>query len=75
MSTTFMTHRNAQSYNAGRFVRDTRTSITPRKKAERKIERFVFAMVIGLSGLACWTAASTLPGIVVAGAPTTQVSA
>ena len=73
--TTFMTHRNAQSYNAGRFVKDARSRMSPRRQAERKMERAVFAMVIGLSGLACWTAADTLPSVVVAGAPTVQVTA
>ena len=73
--TTFMTHRNAQSYNAGRFVREARTKMTPRRKAERKVERIVFAMVVALSGMACWTAADTLPSVVVADAATTQVIA
>ena len=73
--TTFMTHRNAQSYNAGRFVREARTKMTPRRKAERKVERIVFAMVVALSGMACWTAADTLPSVVVADAATPQVIA
>ena len=73
--TTFMSHRNAQSYNAGRFVKDARGKLTPRRQAERKMERAVFAMVVGLSGMACWTAVDTLPGVVVAGAPTHVVSA
>lgn len=72
--TTFMTHRNAQSYNAGRFVKEARTKMTPRRKAERKVERLVFAMVVTLSGMACWTAADTLPTVVMAGTPTVQVA-
>ena len=73
--TTFMTHRNAQSYNAGRFVKEARTKMTPRRQAERKVERVVFAMVVALSGMACWTAADTLPGVMVADVASVQVSA
>ena len=73
--TTFMTHRNAQSYSAGRFVRDARAKMTPRRKAERKVERIVFAMVVALSGMACWTAADTLPAVVLADAAPAQVVA
>lgn len=73
--TTFMTHRNAQSYNAGRFVRDARGKMSPKRQAERKMERLVFAMVIGLSGMACWTAADTLPAVMFAGDVAQQVSA
>ena len=64
--TTFITHNNAQSYDAGRFVKGARTKLTPRRKAERKVERIVFAMVVALSGMACWTAADTLPAVVTA---------
>ena len=73
--TTFMTHRNAQSYDAGRFVRDARTKLTPRRRAERKVERLVFAMVVALSGMACWTAADTLPAVVMAGEVAVQATA
>ena len=73
--TTFMTHRNAQSYTAGRFVKDARRQLTPRRKAERKMERIVFAMVVGLSGMACWTAADTLPSVMVAGGAPIEVIA
>ena len=68
--TTMMSHRNHQSYDAGRFVRDARRRMSPRREAERKVERLVFAMVACLSGLAFWTAADTLPSVMVAqGAP------
>ena len=61
---TLMSHRNQQSYSAGRFVRDARRKMSPRREAERKVERVVLAMVACLSGLACWTAADTLPDAV-----------
>ena len=64
--TTLMSHRNHQSYDAGRFVRDARRRMSPRREAERKVERLVFAMVACLSGLAFWTAADTLPSVMVA---------
>ena len=73
--TAFMTHRNAQSYNAGRFVRDARTKMSPRRRTERKVERIVFAMVVALSGMACWTAADTLPTVMMAGEATSGVLA
>lgn len=72
---TFMSHRNAQSYSAGRFVKEARGQMSTKRKAERKLERFVFAMVVTLSGMACWTAADTLPSIVVAGGAPTHVTA
>ena len=68
--TTMMSHRNHQSYDAGRFVRSARRNMAPKRRAERQVERVVFAMVACLSGLAFWTAADTLdtipPGIVAA---------
>ena len=66
---TMMSHRNHQSYDAGRFVRAARKSMAPKRKAERQVEHMVFAMVACLSGLACWTAADTLPTTVLADAP------
>ena len=73
--TSMMSHRNHQSYKAGRFVRDARRSMAPRRKAERAVERMVFAMVACLTGLACWTAADTLPGAMMAGTPQTETVA
>ena len=73
--TAFMSHRNEQSYSAGRFVREARGKMTPKRQTERKMERLVFAMVIGLSGMACWTAVDTLPAVMVAGELAAQVAA
>ena len=73
--TTFMSHRNAQSYSAGRFVRDARGQMSKKRQSERKVERLVFAMVVGLSGMACWTAADTLPQVMTAGQVQTEAVA
>lgn len=73
--TTFMTHRNSQSYAAGRFVREARRQITPRRQAEKKAERLVFGMVMALTAMACWTAADTIPDVMVAGELPVQVTA
>ena len=72
--TSMMSHRNQQSYDAGRFVRQARQTMTPRRRAERQVERVVFAMVACLSGLAFWTAAETLPTTVVADAQDARAS-
>ena len=66
---TMMSHRNHQSYDAGRFARQARKSMAPKQRAERQVERIVFAMVACLSGLACWTTADTLPTAMMAEAP------
>ena len=70
--TTFMTHRNHQSYNAGRFVREARAKLPLTPKPPRRTERLVLAMVLGLTGMACWSAADTLPLAVMAEAPTAR---
>jgi hypothetical protein len=73
--TTFITHRNSQSYTAGRFVREARAKMTPRAKAEKRAERLVFGMVLGLTAMACWTAADTIPSVMLAGDVAQSVTA
>ena len=71
----FMSHRNSQSREAGRFVTESRSKLDVRRQGEKRIERLVLAMVLALSGMATWTAVDTLPHMMVAGAPQTVISA
>lgn len=73
--TTFMTHKNSQSYAAGRFVREARKQVSPHRRAEKKAERLVFGMVMALTAMACWTAVDTIPGVMVAGQVPAEVTA